>query len=188
MSFKSKLIWAYMAAAAIAPLAAASGTLATAAFAAEKVDKDTFVKTVLSANKFEIDSSKLVLQKSTSEDVKAFAELMIADHTKAGEELWNVITKQGGTPKAAAKEGEQPPAMDLLPKDAAALKTLEGKDGTAFEAAYISLQEDAHSKAVALFQTYASSADDQTWGAFAQKTLPTLEMHLDNIKKIAAMR
>lgn len=78
MSFKNKLIWAYMAA-AIVPLATTSATLAPAAFAAEKVDKDTFVKTVLSANKFEIDSSKLVRQKSASADVKAFAELMIGD-------------------------------------------------------------------------------------------------------------
>jgi hypothetical protein len=118
MSYKSTLVWGYMLVIAIVPHAAVNIVSIPAAFADETVNKETFVTAVLSANKFEIDSSKRVLQKSGSDEVKAFAELMIADHTKASEELWNVFSKQGGTPKAASNEREQPPTMDLLPQDA----------------------------------------------------------------------
>ena len=147
-----------------------------AATPAMQVGKTSFVKTVVSSNKLEIDSSKLALEKTVSADTKAFAEQMIADHTKAGEDLWRIIGKQGG----------EPPAAELLPKHAAGLKSLEGKDGADFEDAYIKLQQDAHAEAVELFRAYAGKPDDDALGGFAARTLPTLEMHLDHIGQIAA--
>jgi putative membrane protein len=48
------------------------------------MDKATFVRAVGGATAFEIDSSKLAVEKATSKDVKKFARQMIKDHTKAG--------------------------------------------------------------------------------------------------------
>src|SRR4051812_5773507 len=70
-----------------------------------------FVKAVSGSNAFEIQSSVLAQKKSQSQDVKAFAAQMIADHTKAQADL-----------KAAASS---PPSDELAPKQAAMNKLLE---------------------------------------------------------------
>ncbi|MDB5525109.1 MAG: hypothetical protein JWM58_2872 [Rhizobium sp.] len=147
---------------------------ADAAMPVMHMDKATFVKTVGGANTFEIESSKLAVQKATSADVKEFAQKMIDDHTKAGEELTAILTKEGGTP----------PPRALAPKQADAMKLLTAAKGADFEAAYITLQTRAHMEAVALFRTYAGKPDDKDVGEFASKTLPSLEMHLAHVKML----
>jgi putative membrane protein len=148
----------------------ASADTAAAPYA---VDKASFVKVVSSSNMFEIESSRMAEEKATSEDVKAFAKQMIADHTKAGKDL-----------KAAAKlEGE--PAAAPAPKHAAMLKLLEGASGPEFQTLYIEMQNTAHMEAVTLFATYAKGGDDAAVKAFAAKTLPTLEMHKKHVMALA---
>lgn len=139
-------------------------------------DKATWIKTVASANFFEIESSKIALEKSSSEDVKKFAQQMIDDHTKAGEKLASVLEE----------EGTALPPRDLAPKQADAIALLKKADGKDFDAAYVSLQHGAHIEAVALFMIYAAKPDDPALGAFAKETLPTLEMHLEHVKMMAA--
>jgi putative membrane protein len=138
------------------------------------LDKSTFVKTVGAAGAFEIESSKLALQKAGSKDVKKFARQMVRDHTKAGKELTRVLKKEGETP---------PPAM-LAPKDAETMKKLRATSGKDFEAAYVSAQHDAHEEAVSLFKAYSENPDDEGVGAFAKKTLPTLEEHLKHVNML----
>jgi len=70
---------------ASAQQAAPSGDLP--AVADGKLDTATFAKTLASANRLEIDSSKLAEEKGVAADVKAFAALMIEDHTKAAEDF-----------------------------------------------------------------------------------------------------
>lgn len=144
--------------------------------AAAAPDKMTFVKTVASANKFEIDSSKLATAKSTSEEVKAFASQMITDHTRAAEELGTVLRA----------EGDVPMVDEMATKEADMLTKLEAAEGAEFDAAYVSMQTQAHEEAVALFRNYSAKPDDKEMGEFAAKTLPTLEMHLEHVKKLAA--
>jgi putative membrane protein len=146
-----------------------------ASMPAGQLDEATFVKMVSSSNKFEIDSSKLAVDKAASAEVQAFAEQMIADHTKAGEEF--VATLE--------KKGQEPPAAELTPKHGEQLKQLEGAGDQDFDATYVSLQEAAHVEAVDLFRTYSEKPDDPALGEFAKKTLPTLEMHLEHVKKLA---
>jgi len=59
------------------------------AFAA--TDND-FVDNAAAGGIAEIETSKLALEKSQSADIKAFANQMIADHTKANEELKKIAT------------------------------------------------------------------------------------------------
>lgn len=161
---------------AAAPVASLSAEQTKPAAMKSKVDKATFVSTVASAGKFEIDSSKLALDKATSKDVKKFARQMIRDHTKAGKRLASALKKEGGAA----------PPDTLSPKDAEAMKQLNAASGTEFEKIYISLQENAHMDAVALFKTYAADPDDKMIGRFAKNTLPTLEMHLEHVKRLTA--
>ena len=154
------------------PLMAEDAQPANTAIAVMQFDKATWVKTVASANMFEIESSKLALEKSSSPDLKGFAQQMVDDHTKAGEKLGEVLKKQGG----------MEPPEELAPKHAAAIELLKKAEGKDFDAAYISLQHGAHMEAVSIFATYAAKPDDPALGAFAKQTLPTLEKHLAHVK------
>eukprot|EP01035_Chromulina_nebulosa_P065851 gene65851-90107_t len=72
-----------------------------------KADTDTFTKTLASANRFEIDSSKLALKKKgVAADVKDFAELMVKDHTKAGQDFKAALERSQTT---ASVTPEGPP-------------------------------------------------------------------------------
>jgi len=140
-----------------------------------KLDKATWTKVVAGANFFEIESSKVALEKSASKDVKAFAQQMIDDHTKAGEKLASVLKG----------EGMPLPPRDLSPKQATAMEMLKSAEGKEFDAAYVQVQTDAHVGAVSLFKAYAANPDDAALGAFAKETLPTLEKHLEHVKMLA---
>jgi putative membrane protein len=48
---------------------------------------------VVPANLFEVESSKLALERSRSDAVKAFAKRMIEDHSKAGVRIREVLAQ-----------------------------------------------------------------------------------------------
>jgi putative membrane protein len=145
-----------------------------------KIDTDSFTRTLVSANTFEIESSKLAQKKGVAADVKDFAALMVKDHTKAGEDFKAALEKSQTT---ASVTPEGPP---LLPNDQAMLDQLAALDGDAFQAKYITLQTQAHKQAVAMFSTYARSGDDPALKEFAKKTLATLKMHEMHVRDLAA--
>ncbi|RWF45310.1 MAG: DUF4142 domain-containing protein [Mesorhizobium sp.] len=157
----------------------AAGTLP--AVSENKVDTDTFTKTLASANRFEIESSKLAQKKGVAADVADFAALMVKDHTKAGQDFKAALEKSQTT---ASIKPEGPP---LLPTDQAMLDQLKALDGEAFQAKYITLQTEAHKQAVAMFSTYARSGDDPALKEFAKKTLEVLKMHEMHLKDVAAV-
>ena len=131
-----------------------------------------FVTKAASGGMFEVLSSKMAAEKATKADVKAFAEKMVADHSKANEEL----------KAAAAKAGIAVPST-LAPHHEKMLQQLKG--GTNFDAAYMDAQVKAHEEAVQVFTAGAAGAKDPGIRAFAEKTLPTIKMHLEHAKKHA---
>lgn len=141
--------------------------------AAAAVTGAMFVDKAGTAGMFEIESSKLVLAASPSPPVKSFAEKMITDHTIAAEELKSV----------ASGKYKLPSGLDA--KHQAMLDELKAA-GERGERTYVEMQVKAHEEAVALFGGYGKQGDDVALQAFAIKTLPTLEMHSDMIKKISA--
>ncbi|TGV08333.1 DUF4142 domain-containing protein [Mesorhizobium sp. M8A.F.Ca.ET.173.01.1.1] len=157
----------------------AVGTLP--AVSEDKVDADTFTRTLASANRFEIESSKLAQKKGVAADVADFAALMVKDHTKAGQDFKAALERSQTT---ASIKPEGPP---LLPADQAMLDQLKTLDGGAFQARYIALQTEAHKQAVALFSTYARSGDDPALKEFAKKTLEVLKMHEMHLRDVAAV-
>ena len=71
-------------------LAIALSTTMGAAFAA--TDND-FVDKAAEGGIAEIETSRLALEKSQSADIKAFANMMITDHSKANDELATIAKK-----------------------------------------------------------------------------------------------
>ncbi|TGW04796.1 DUF4142 domain-containing protein, partial [Mesorhizobium sp. M2D.F.Ca.ET.145.01.1.1] len=84
-----------------------------------KVDTDTFTKTVVSANRFEIESSKLAQKKGVAADVADFGALMVKDHTKAGQDF------KAARERSQTTASIKPQGPPLLPTDQAMLDQLK---------------------------------------------------------------
>ncbi|ESW59880.1 MAG: membrane protein [Rhodobacter sp. CACIA14H1] len=139
-------------------------------------DED-FLRLATSANLLEIRSSELILEKTRSPDIRAFAEAMIADHRAAAEQM-------------AQAAGTTPPAPDspdimLEPRHATLMAQLEAAEGSP-DAAYIDLQRQAHEQAVALFTDYATNGQEGAVKDFAGATLPKLQEHLEKVQQLPA--
>ncbi|QVW25776.1 DUF4142 domain-containing protein [Pseudomonas hormoni] len=158
-------------------LAVALSTSMGAAFAATSND---FVDKAAAGGIAEIETSRLALEKSASADIKAFANMMITDHSKANDELATI----------AKKHDIEVPDTTTLVKQAKE-KILDMRDES-FDAAYANNQVKAHEDTIELFKKEANTVtDDKVKGAtelkgFAQKMLPGLEKHLDAAKKLQA--
>lgn len=134
----------------------------------------TFLANTATANLFEIESSKVALDKTKNDKIKAFANRMVTDHTAAGAKF-----KQ-----AVADAKLTPPAEKLDAKHQSLLDDLKKKDGTALDAAYVKAQHDGHVETVAMFEAYAKGGDNAGMKQFASDTLPTLKSHLDEVSKL----
>ncbi|WP_339540727.1 DUF4142 domain-containing protein [Pseudomonas sp. RA_5y_Pfl1_P24] len=135
---------------------------------------NSFVDNAAEGGITEIEAGKLALQKSSSADVKTFAQHMVTEHTKANQELATLAKKL---------DIEVPDDAALTDKAKKAI--LEMRDES-FDEAYANNQVAAHEKTVELFKKESMSSDNAELKAFATKTLPTLEAHLKAAKDLQA--
>jgi putative membrane protein len=126
-----------------------------------------FVKEVAISDMFEIESSRLAVEKS-DQATKDFANQMITDHTKTSKEL-----------KAAASDINVsiPDALDSSHQsELDKLRTLNGAD---FTKKYHDDQVSAHKDAISLFERYGKGGDSDKLKSWAVTTLPALQHHLE---------
>src|SRR6185437_3388061 len=83
-------------------------------------------------------------------DVTAFAQRMITDHTKAGQDMDEALKSDNIAAPAPALTQDQQQQMSQL----------QGLKGQDFDKAYIQAQVKAHDDAVNLFQSYSQSGPD----------------------------
>lgn len=121
----------------------------------------------------EVNASEVAQEKAQNQQVKDFAAMMVQDHTKANEELKSL---------AAAKNITLPtaPGEDHL-ENIADLNAYTGAD---FDKEYMDLMVSDHEKAVSLFEDASENLEDSELRAFASKTLPSLQKHLEQAKTI----
>jgi putative membrane protein len=156
--------------------AAALAFLASAAVAQMGAPPaDEFVTMASSSDMFEIQSSTAALEKTESAEVKGFAEMMVADHTKSSEELLAAV-------EASALDIEPPGAM--TPEHQERFDALNGENVTDFDAAYIDVQVLAHQEALALMQSYAETGDNEALRAHAQKSVPIIQAHFERAQEL----
>lgn len=121
----------------------------------------------------EVALGKMAAAKGASKEVKDFGSMMVMDHGKANDEL-KAIAQKENLALPAGLDAEHQAKSDSLSK-------LSGKD---FDKAYIAAMVDGHKKTLALMQTEASGGKDADLKAFAAKTAPVVQHHLDEINKI----
>ncbi len=126
-----------------------------------------FVKGAAQGGMAEVAAGTLAEQRSTNPKVKAFAQKMVADHTKANAKLASI----------AKMENMMLPSS-LSPTDMKMKGALESIHGTAFDTAYMQGQETGHAKQAALFNAEIANGKDPALVSFAKETLPTVKEHL----------
>lgn len=148
---------------------------ATIPTAADEAAAPDFVTKAANGDMFEVEAAKIALKRSTSSEVKAFAQEMIDAHTKSTADLKSALASSGLSivPPATL-------ADDLRGK----LDDLNKADAKDFDKAYLDGQKDAHQSALNLFQRYAQDGDAATLKAFAAATAPVIQKHLDHAKSL----
>ena len=142
---------------------------------AAAVDKNDAKFAVAAANggMAEVELGTLAQQKAVNQKVKDFGAMMVTDHSKANDELKALAKSKGITLPDSIDSKEQQVKSDL-----------SAKSGADFDKAYVSNMIDDHKEDIKEFEDATKNLKDPDLKAFAVKTLPTLKMHLDAVRKI----
>jgi len=142
--------------------------------AADRMGSDSsFVTKAAVGGLAEVKLGTLATQKALNSDVKSFGQQMVDDHGKANDELKQLASSKGVT---------LPTSLDA--KHQATYDKLSKLDGAAFDRAYVQEMVADHQEDVSEFRKESQSGSDSDVKAWAAKTLPTLEHHLQMIQSI----
>lgn len=127
----------------------------------------TFMTKAAEGGVAEVELGNVAKDKASSDAVKQFGQHMVDDHSKANDEL-----------KSLAQQKNVTLPTGVNAKDQATKDKLSGMSGAAFDRAYMRDMVSDHRKDIAEFQREANNGKDPDVKAWAAKTLPTLQSHL----------
>lgn len=137
-------------------------------------DSATFATDAAQGGMAEVAMGRLAAQRAADPAVKAFGQRMVADHSKANEELKSL---------AARKGLRLPPEMNSDQKSE--LDKLSKLSGAEFDKEYMSTMLSDHQTDVKEFEAQSKDGNDADIKSFAGKTLPTLQQHLEMARNAA---
>jgi len=167
----------------VALLAAAVVPVANAATSAQTapLTDGNIAAIVLAANTIDIDNGKLAQKKSTNESVKAFAQMMITDHTSVNDKAKALAGKLSlkPVPNAASK--------NLVKSMNTKRSALAKHTGPAFDKAYLD-NEIAYHQAVIdmLDQKLIPGASNAELKDLLTSVRPAFDAHLAHAKETRA--
>ena len=127
-----------------------------------------FINEAAQGGMAEVQLGQLALKQASSPTVKKYAQHMIDEHTKVNKELMALAKQKGVTPPKA-----------IAPKHEKLKAKLSGLSGTSFDQTYMKeAGVTAHTEQAALFERQAQQGQDPNLKAFAAKTLPAVQKHL----------
>lgn len=136
-------------------------------------DDESFMVNAASGGLLEVKLGNIAMKNAASAQVKQFGKMMVTDHTKANNELIALAKRKNIAIPSTPGNDEQ----DMIDK----LQKQQGKD---FDKDYVSMMIDDHKHDISEFQKAVDNAKDSDIKAFAVKTLPVLQKHLDKIQAI----
>lgn len=139
------------------------------------VDEDDakFATEAANGGMAEVEFARVALTKTTNTAIKDFANMMLNDHGKANEELKAIATDKNITLPTAIDDEHQKK-----------LDKLNEKTGRDFDKEYADAMVNGHQKMLDLMKKESEKGHDPELRAFATKTIPVVQSHLDLIKKI----
>jgi putative membrane protein len=141
--------------------------------AAGSVMDQTYVQNAAASDLFEIETSRLALERATLPSIKTYAQAMIDEHGKSSTEL-----------KAAASQAGIAVPAALAPDKQAKIAALRGLSGAAFDRQYLADQQASHQETLAKVNEYLSSAQPGPLKDHASKLTGVVQQHLNGLEKI----
>ena len=136
---------------------------------------------VVTANQVDIDAGKLAVRKTHRKDVRAFAQLMISDHTGVNNSAMDLVTRLHMAPEAGPISGHLQTDGDEN------LRTLKTLNGTAFDRAYVDHEVEYHQHVLATInELLIPSGSNAEWKALLVQVEPAFVGHLKHAKRIQA--
>lgn len=162
----------------IVSLFALVGTAQTTSIPASDAE---IAEVLMTVNDAEIDSSRIAGQRAQSEEVKAFAKLMVQVHKASSKETKTLIRKEKmknkGSDLSQTLQGE---AKNLI-------KSLKDADTAAFDKTYVDQQVAMHQQALSLMnETLIPNTKNADLKAHLEKTRVATIEHLANAKNLQA--
>jgi putative membrane protein len=176
---------------------AAIGTSGVARSEASGGDRD-FVSELLEVNTAEVQLGTMASERGGSADVKQFGQMMVQDHTRAGEELQQIASRYQIPRQGAALDEKHRDLIDRLSK-------LRGSE---FDREYINAMVQGHEDVLDKLQARVDERDrlavatgqaernknvkpedadnriEASLNAWAAETLPAVKNHLERAKAI----
>lgn len=132
-----------------------------------------FIDEAAKGNRAEVELGKLVESKAKDPSVKQFAKMMQTDHAKALSQLEQIAQSKNLT------------LPDGIPEDAQDLETkLSSETGKDLEKDYMDGMVKDHQKDVKDFKDATQTLQDNEVKQWAEKTLPTLQRHLQKAEQV----
>ena len=162
----------------------------------ERSDPREFISKMAIAGMAEVQLGKIASERGQDPDVKAFGQMMVADHTKANEELKQVASK-AGVQLPAQLDDQHRELADRLMKlhgeefDREYMKAMvdgheEVIDSLLQQVGWIGTSTQTGSSAPAAVGTSGSDADETGLRQWAIKTLPVVQQQLQRAREIRA--
>ncbi|UYN94572.1 MAG: DUF4142 domain-containing protein [Enhydrobacter sp.] len=164
-------------------LAAAGGAIvvmrAGGGHATDALSDSRFVGFAQTVNDFEIASGRLALARSSSANIRGFANRTIGDYGNAAEQLGKARAEAG---VSFAPDPSQPP------NTAAILQQLGALHGADFDAAYAHAQLTVHDEAARQYGAYAQSGQGGPLRRYAERVFPMVRDNFDRARLLAGGR
>jgi putative membrane protein len=156
----------------VTPILVATPLLILACSSAK--DSAKFANEAAQGGMAEVEFGRMAAQRAADPSVRAFGQRMVADHSKATTELKAL----------AGRKGMQLP-NDMNSEQKSEMEKLAKLSGAEFDKEYMAAMVKDHQDDVKAFETQSKDGNDADVKAFAAKTLPTLQDHLQMAREAA---
>lgn len=134
-----------------------------------------FLQSAAGANMAEVSEAKLAMDKSSNQDVKAFAQKMIDDHTAMQKDVEAAASQMNVTLPTAPPKSDQNQA-----------KKLAGMDGPAFDKAYVADQVKDHKNVLSEMKHESSTTQNAQLRDLSSKGATEVQQHLQLAQDLQA--
>jgi putative membrane protein len=166
---------------AMAMLAAAFGVPTVAAHSqanARKLDDPTIVAIFDAANTYDMETGSLAVSRGRTKDVREFGAMLVRDHRS--------VRKQGRDLAKSLKVTPTPPRdFPLAKAHAAAMRSLRGLKGRAFDRAFLKHEVDFHNAVIeAVTHTLLPATQNAQVKDLETKVAPAFVAHRDRAQSL----
>jgi putative membrane protein len=133
-----------------------------------------FVDFAAQTDMVEANLGQLAQNVASSQPVKDYAQMLVTDHTKDFNQLYD-IAHQANLNRPNAIDAEHKKMM---------IDPFEKLKGAAFDHRYIQEMVAGHTKAIAIYKKESADAQNPALKSYAEQTLPVLQKHLDGAKDL----